>query len=41
MESGILDKQRTIQTESNIFQTIQLTRNILKNNAKYFPRALI
>jgi len=36
MEGCIPDKQRTIQTTSNVFQTIQLTRNISKDDKQYF-----
>jgi len=38
MESGLFDKQRTIQTKSDILWTIQLTRNISTNDDKHFLR---
>jgi len=41
MESGLFDKQRTIQTKSNILWTVKLTRNILMDDDKYILRATI
>ena len=38
MESGFFDKQRTIQTESDVLWTVQLTRNISTDDDKYLPR---
>ena len=38
MESGLFDKQRTIQTESDVLWTVQLTRNISTDDDKYLPR---
>ena len=35
MESSILNKQKTIQIQSNVFWIIQLTRNISKNDKQY------
>ena len=37
MEGYILDKQRTIQTSSNVLQTMQFTRNLSKNDEQHFP----
>ena len=41
MESGISNKQRIIQTQSDVFWIIQFTRNISKNDKQYIPRATI
>ena len=37
MEGSLSDKQRIIQTTSDVFWTTQLTRNISKNDEQYFP----
>ena len=41
MESSILDEQRTIQTQSDVFWTIQFPRNILKDDEQYLLKATI
>ena len=38
VESCILNQQRTIQTTSHVFQTMQLAGNISMNDEQYFPR---
>jgi len=38
MESGLFDKQRTIQTKSDVLWTMQLTRDISINNDKHLLR---
>jgi len=38
MESGLFDKQRTIQTKSDVLWTMQPTRNISMDNNKYLLR---
>ena len=38
MESGLFDKQRTIQTKSDVLWTMQLTRNISIGDDKYLLR---
>ena len=40
MEGSILDKQRTFWIQSHIFQTVQLARDILKNDEQYFRKLL-
>ena len=40
MKSGILDKQRTIQAKSDVFQIIQLTKNISTYDNSIFPELL-
>ena len=35
IESHLLDKQRSIQTTSHVFWTMQLARNIPKNDEQY------
>ena len=41
MKSNILNKQRTIRTQSDVFQIIQLTKNISKDNEQYILGATI
>jgi len=41
MESSILNEQRTIWTQSDVFWIIQLTRNISKNDEQYILGAAI
>ena len=38
VEGHILDQQRTIQTSSDILQTMQFTRNLSKDNKQHFLR---
>ena len=38
MKSSFSDKQRIIQTTSNIFWTMQPARNISENDEQYFLR---
>ena len=38
MESGVPHKQEVIQTTSNVFWTMQLARNISKDDEQHFPR---
>ena len=40
MEGSILDKQRTFRIQSYIFQTVQLTRDILQDDEQYFRKLL-
>jgi len=40
MESSLFNEQRTIQTKSDILQTMQLTRNISIDNDKYILRTI-
>ena len=37
MEGRFLDKQEIIQTASDVFQTMQLARNIPENDEQHFP----
>ena len=39
--SSLFDKQRTIQTKSDVLWTMQLTRNISIDDNKYIPRTAI
>ena len=39
MEGSIFNEQRVIWTKSNIFWTMQFTKNIPKDDEQYFPRA--
>ncbi len=41
MEGSFPDKQEIIQTASDVFQTMQLTRNILENDEQHFPRTTL
>jgi len=41
MESSIFYEQGTIWAESDVFQIMQLTRNIPKDDKQYFLRAFI
>ena len=41
MESGLFDKQRTIQTKNDVLWTMQLARNISTDDDKYLPRTII
>jgi len=36
MEGCIPNQQRTIQTSSDVFQTMQFTRNLSKNDEQHF-----
>jgi len=36
MESCFPGKQKIIQTQSHVFQIIQLTKNILEDDGQYF-----
>ena len=38
MESGFFDKQRIIQTSSDVLWTLQFSRNIPMNDEQYSPR---
>ena len=38
MESGLFNKQRTIQTIDHILWTVQLTRNVPKNDEQHIQR---
>ena len=40
MEGCIFDKQRAIQTSSNVFWTLQLLRNIPMNDEQYILRTI-
>ena len=40
MESSLFDKQKTIQTESDVLWTVQLTRNISTDDDKYLLRTI-
>jgi len=40
MESSIFNKQGIIQAESNVFWTMQFTRNISMDNEQYIPKAV-
>ena len=38
MEDRILNQQGIIQTVSNVFWTMQLARNLLKDDEQHIPR---
>ena len=40
IESSIINEQRTIQTQSDVFWVIQLIRNISKDNEQYILRII-
>ena len=40
IENSIINEQRTIQTQSDVFWVIQLIRNISKDNEQYILRII-
>ena len=40
MKSSILDEQRAIQTQSDVFWIMQIARNISKDDEQYIPEAI-
>ena len=40
-KSHIPDQQGTIRTSSDVFWTVQLARNVSKDDEQYFPRTAL